>query len=153
MTVCFCGHSKLYGKHDSIKQKCFVVVREQISAGADSFLVGDYGDFDGLAAAVCLTLKKDYPQTDISLVLPYYRPHIDDYTKQRYDRFDSVIVPPLENVPHRLRIIKTNEYMVAQADTVIAYVRSSGGSAKTLQYAQKKQKHIINLADLKGKKL
>ena len=148
MTVCFCGHSRLYSKHDSIKQKCFAVVREQIETGADSFLVGDYGDFDGLAAAVCFALKKNYPKIDVSLVLPYYRPHIDDYVKQRYNRFDSVIVPPLEDVPYRLRIIKANEYMVAQADMAIAYVRSSGGAAKTLQYAQKKQKHIINLADL-----
>lgn len=70
MTVCFCGHSKLYGKHDSIKQKCFVVVREQISAGADSFLMGDYGDFDGLAAAVCLTLKKNILKPTLALSFP-----------------------------------------------------------------------------------
>ena len=37
--------------------------------------------------------------------------------------------------------------MVDQADTVIAYVRYDGGAAKTLAYAKRKQKNIINLAE------
>lgn len=145
MTVCFCGHSKLYSNYDSIKAKCLEIVRGLIAKGADSFLIGDYGDFDGLAASVCLALKKDYPNIEVCLVLPYYRPHIDDYTQQRYNRFDSVITPALENTPYRYRIIKANQYMVDQADIVIAYVRSGGGAAKTMEYAQKKRKTIINL--------
>lgn len=148
MTVCFCGHSKLYSKHDLVKGKCYEVVQEQINKGADSFLVGDYGDFDGLAASVCLTLKKEYPHIEVCLILPYYRPHIDDYTQQRYNRFDSIITPPLEDTPYRYRIVKANEYMVDQSDTVIAYVRSSGGAAKTMEYAKRKAKTILNLANI-----
>lgn len=145
MTVCFCGHSKLYSNYDSIKAKCLEIVRGLIAKGADSFLIGDYGDFDGLAASVCLTLKRDYPNIEVCLVLPYYRPHIDDYTQQRYNRFDSIITPPLEDTPYRYRIIKANQYMVDQADIVIAYVRTSGGAAKTLEYAQRKMKTITKL--------
>lgn len=37
--------------------------------------------------------------------------------------------------------------MVDQADIVIAYVRSSGGAAKTMQYAKRKEKTILNLTD------
>ena len=147
MTVCFCGHSRLYSKHDLIKEKCYEVVKNQVLEGTDSFLVGDYGDFDSLVASVCLTLKKEYPHIEVCLVLPYYRPHIDDYTQQRYNRFDSIITPPLEDTPYRYRIVKANQYIVDQADTVIAYVRSSGGAAKTMEYALKKDKNVINLAD------
>ncbi len=148
MTVCFCGHSKLYGNYDNIKTKCFEIVLEQVIKGADSFLIGNYGDFDTLAAAVCLALKKEYPRIEVCLVLPYYRPHIDDYTQQHYNRFDSVITPPLEDTPYRYRIVKANQYIIDQSDTVIAYVQSSGGAAKTMQYAKRKKKQIINLADL-----
>lgn len=147
MTVCFCGHSKLYNSYDSIKAKCFEIVQEQIVKGADSFLVGDYGDFDSLAASICLGLKKVHPYIEVNLVIPYYRPHIDDYIQKRYNRFDCVITPPLENTPYRYRIIKANQYMVDQAETVIAYVRSSGGAAQTMQYALKTKKNIINLGD------
>lgn len=38
MTVCFCGHSKLYSSYDSIKAKCLEIVRGLIEEGADSFL-------------------------------------------------------------------------------------------------------------------
>lgn len=147
MTVCFCGHGKLYNEYDRIRAKCFDAVQSLILKGADNFLVGDYGDFDGLAASVCLGLKKEYPHIEVSLVLPYYRPHIDDYTQQRYTQFDSVIIPPLEDTPYRYRIVKANQYMVNQSETVIAYVRSSGGAAQTMQYAIKRSKMLINLAE------
>lgn len=147
MTVCFCGHSKLYSSYDSIKAKCLEIVRGLIEEGADSFLIGDYGDFDAVAASVCLALKREYPNIEVCLVLPYYRPHIDDYTQQRYKRFDSIITPSLEDTPYRYRIVKANQYMVDQADIVVVYVRSSGGAAKTMEYALRKNKNTINIAD------
>lgn len=146
MTVCFCGHSKLYNGYDGIKAKCFDAVQSLILKGADSFLIGDYGDFDGLAASVCLALRKEHP-IEVCLVIPYYRPHIDVYTKHRYDKFDCIITPSLESTPPRYRIVKANQYMVEQSDIVIAYVRFSGGAANTLQYAQRKGKIILNLAE------
>ena len=149
MCVCtFCGHSRLYGQTDVVKEKCLTVIEKLIVSGiADCFLIGNYGDFDGIASSVCLTLKKKYPQISVNLVLPYYRPHLDEYDKERYARYDSVITPELEETPHRYRIIKANEYMADQADTVIAFVRYDGGAAKTLAYAKRHKKQIINLAD------
>lgn len=147
-TCIFCGHSHLYGQTELIKGKCFTAVEELIISGiADCFLIGNYGDFDHIAASVCLTLKRKYPQISVNLVLPYYCPHLDEYDKERYARFDSVITPELVETPHRYRIIKANEYMVDQADTVIAYVKYDGGAAKTLEYAKKHKKQIINLAN------
>lgn len=149
MGVCtFCGHGRIYGQSDIVKEKCLTSVEQLIVSGvADCFLIGNYGDFDNAAASVCLALKKQYPQISVNLVLPYYRPHLDDYDKQRYARFDSVITPELEETPHRYRITKANEYMVDQADTVIAFVKYDGGAAKTLAYAKRRKKQIINLAE------
>lgn len=114
--------------------------------GADKFLIGNYGDFDSLAATVCLTFKAEYPHIEVDLVIPYYRPNIDTYTHDKYNRFDNVIVPPLEETPHRYRIVKANQYMVDQSNVVIAYVwNKSGGAAKTLSYASKRRKVIYNL--------
>lgn len=146
-TCIFCGHSRLYGHTEVVKEKCLTVVEELIVSGiADCFLIGSYGDFDSIAASACLTLKRKYPQISVNLVLPYYRPHLDDFTKERYNRFDYVITPDFKETPHKYRIIKANEYMVDQSDTVIAYVKYDGGAAKTLAYAQKYKKQIINFA-------
>lgn len=108
-------------------------------------MIGNYGDFDSIAASVCLSLKKQYPHITVSLVLPYYRPHLDDFTKERYNKFDYVITPEFEETPHKYRIIKANEYMVDRADTLIAYVKYGGGAEKTLKYAKKQNRTIINL--------
>ena len=51
-----------------------------------------------------------------------------------------------------VRLLKRlrNRWMVEQADYVIAMVeRKEGGAYATLQYAQKKKKKIINLAERK----
>ncbi|MDO4841510.1 MAG: hypothetical protein Q3982_02395 [Phoenicibacter congonensis] len=146
-TCTFCGHSRIYGDYENAKQRCFAIVEELIyNNSIDCFLIGDYGSFDAIAAAVCLSLKKKYPHIQVCLVLPYYRPHLDEYDKERYAKFDSVITPGLENTPRRFRILKCNEYMADQADTVIAYVKYDGGAAKTLAYAQRRKKQIINIA-------
>lgn len=148
MGVCtFCGHGHIYGSYEAVQRECYTTVENLIKTGdVDCFLIGDYGDFDSIAASVCLSLKKQYPHITVSLVLPYYRPHLDDFTKERYNRFDYVITPELEKAPYKYRILKANEYMVDQSDTVIAYVKYDGGAAKTLVYAQKHKKQIINLA-------
>ena len=95
-----------------------------------------------MAAGVVRELKKKYPHIKSVLVLAYLNREVD------MEYYDETIYPPLENVPPRYAISKRNEWLVAQADTVIAYVAYSwGGAAKTLRYAQRKHKRIVNLAE------
>ena len=147
MGVCtFCGHGHIYGSYEAVQQECYTTVENLIKTGdVDCFLIGNYGDFDSIAASACLSLKKKYPYITVSLVLPYYRPHLDDFTKERYNRFDYVITPELEKAPYKYRILKANEYMVDQSDTLIPYVKYGGGAEKTLKYAKKQNRTIINL--------
>ena len=57
--------------------------------------------------------------------------------------YDDTIYPPLENVPKKYAIIRRNEWIVENADVVIACVKYSwGGAAKTSQYAKRKKKAI-----------
>lgn len=146
-TCTFCGHSHIYGDYDNVKQQCFAIVGDLICNNSiDCFLIGNYGSFDAIAATVCLSLKKQYPHIQVYLVLPYYRPHPDEYEGARYAKFDNVVTPELKSTPRRFRIIRCNEYMIDQADTVVAYVKYDGGAAKTLKYAEKRETKIINIA-------
>lgn len=114
--------------------------------GYDYFLVGSYGQFDRLAASVCLSLKSENPSIKVSLVIPYYRPKLDNCEKRYRAQFDAVIIPALEGIPYQYRILRANEYMVDCADTVIAYVNTpAGGAAKTLAYAKHRGKRIIKV--------
>ena len=147
MRVCtFCGHSKIYSPYEDIKAATQQIVSGLIQDGYDCFLVGNYGQFDRLAASVCLILKREYPSIGVNLVVPYYQPQLDSYEKEYHARFDDVIVPALESTPYQYRIVRANEYMVDRADTIVAYVNASiGGAARTLAYAERKKKRIIHV--------
>ncbi|MEG1529959.1 MAG: hypothetical protein RR405_06335, partial [Clostridia bacterium] len=53
--------------------------------------------------------------------------------------YDEIIYPELEEVPYKFAISKRNEWMVDNADLVIAFVNHHfGGAYSTLQYAKRK---------------
>ena len=138
--VTFCGHNEA-AIGEEIRQRLYCAVEREIQNGADLFYLGGYGHFDRMAAGVVRELKKKYPHIKSVLVLAYLNREVD------MEYYDETTYPPLENTPPRYAISKRNEWLVAQADTVIAYVAYSwGGAAKTLRYAQRKHKRIINLA-------
>ena len=138
MTVTFCGHGDFYGDEDA-KRWLQETVEALILRGADDFLLGGYGGFDACAASVVWELKQQYPAIRSTLVLPYLDCAVDAA------KFDGTLYPPLEKVPRRYAISKRNEYMVNEADVVVACVTHDwGGAAATLAYARRKKKEIIN---------
>lgn len=137
MTVTFCGHSKLY-KTDSFSKWLDVILPSLIEGGAGTFYLGGYGAFDGLAAAAVRKQKKIYPHIELILVLAYLDREIDA------SRYDSTTYPPLEKVPRRYAIVRRNEWMVSVSDVVISGVLHSwGGAARTLEFAQRKNKVVL----------
>ncbi len=135
-----------------MKEKSFLEIRLYyelqilIKHGAEEFLLGGYGDFDLLSAKVVKQLKQKYPHIRSVLVLAYLH--------QRYeeDLYDEIEYPPLEKVPKPLAIIKRNEYMVKQSDTIVSYViYSFGGAAQTFQFALRNQKTVICMANCNKK--
>lgn len=138
--VAFCGHADIYGSED-VRVWLKETVEGLIHRGADDFLLGGYGGFDACAASVVWELKKQYPAIRSTLVLPYLDRKVDA------TKYDTTLYPPLEKVPRRFAISKRNEYMVNEADIVVAYVTHDwGGAATTLAYAKRKKKEIINYA-------
>lgn len=58
--------------------------------------------------------------------------------------YDTSIFPPIETVPKRFAISKRNQWMIDEADVVVAYLNNfAGGSGRTMEYAQRKKKRII----------
>lgn len=138
-TVTFCGHSTLpLGATEAIRRVLTSELEKLILQGADTFLLGGYGEFDTLCALIVKELKTTYPHILSVFVTPYLnRP----YNLHLYDTSEY---PPIENVPLRYAISKRNEYMVIQSDIVVAYVTNHfGGAYKTLKYAQGKKKEIL----------
>ena len=91
-------------------------------------------------------LKANFPEIELIFITPYLDKNYSKLEFAKY-HYDDVIFPPIESVPRKFAILKRNELMVEESDLVIAYVMYSwGGAAKTLEYAKRKKKTIINLA-------
>ena len=137
--VTFCGHKEI-ADTSTVRVAVDETLRGLVAEGADYFLLGGYGGFDSVAAHAVPELKKDNPQIHSTLVIPYLN---RDYDTKLYD---DTTYPPLEGVPLKFAISKRNEWMVDQADVVVAYVQHSwGGAAATLRYAESKHKRIIRI--------
>ncbi len=140
-TVTFCGHREISLKEiERIAPALYNEIEKLINDGADTFLLGGYGQFDRLCAETVKKLKEKYPHITSTLVLPY----IDrDYDRDLYDGSEY---PPIEKTPKRFAISARNKYMVEKADIVISYVVFTwGGAYETLQYANRKNKAIIKM--------
>ena len=150
MTITFAGHSYIPSAN-KIKEMVKEQIRNNIVHGQFiTCYLGGYGDFDKICACACRELKKEYPDMEIVYVTPYI--NISEQVKikemQSCGLCDTSIYPPIENTPPKFAIIKRNEWMMTNADLVIAYVNCScGGAHKSLQVAKRRKKRIINICD------
>jgi uncharacterized phage-like protein YoqJ len=150
MIIAFIGHSYVPFGND-VKES----VKEQIRKNTPeaeklTCYVGGYGDFDRICANACRELKEELSDIEIVYVTPYIslseQKKINEMQKMKI--CDASIYPPIESVPKRYAIVKRNQWMVTNADLVIAYVnRSWGGAYKSLQVAKSKGKRVISICD------
>ncbi len=128
---------------DEIKHRIRRVIEDHVSNESVTFYCGEYGVFELTCSRLVKEMKSKYPNIKSVLVTPYLDRTISDATL-----YDESLYPDLEKIPPRYAILKRNEYVIDHADLVIAYVEYDwGGAYKTLQYAKRKRKRIINLAE------
>ncbi len=121
------------------------IVEKHISAyGVTEFIVGGYGGFDHLAARAVISLKQQYPQITLSLLILY---HPAERPIEIPPGFDNTYYPPgMEKVPRRLAIVRANRYMVEHMDYLIAYAWHLASNARELvAYARNCRKINITL--------
>ena len=151
MIITFAGHSFVRSK-DKVKE----LVKEQIlniiiDAKNTTCYLGGYGDFDDICAIACRELKREHHCIEIVYVTPYI--NLSEQEKinqlQSFGLYDSSIYPPLKKTPPKFVISKRNEWMITQADIIIAYINHDyGGEYKSIKIAKRQNKKIINICDL-----
>lgn len=69
MSVCaFFGHSECYGLDAAVLRNA---IENLIKQGTSEFLVGNYGQFDGMVFSCLQDLSKEYPEISYSVALAY----------------------------------------------------------------------------------
>ena len=116
--------------------------------GADTFSVGNQGDFDSMVHKELKALSRVYPHIRYSVVLAYMPEKRSEYDITDYT--DTVFPEGLETVPRKFAVDRRNNMMLDWSDIVVTYItRSGGGAAKFRELAEKKGKVVINLAQQK----
>lgn len=127
------------------------VLRHVECLSVTDFLVGNYGRFDRMARTVVMELRQTRPEVGLHLMLAYLpEPGRGPDLAGCSDSFfpeGQELVPPRAAIPH------LNRLMVEASDYLIAYVSHiSGGTYKTLEYAQQRERggllRITNLGAL-----
>ena len=151
MIIAFSGHADIASKN-KIKE----MVKKEIKNHITPFepitcYLGGYGDFDQICAHACKELKEEFPRIELIYVSPYMSLSEQEKIKwlQNNGFCDASIYPPIENTPPKFAISKRNQWMMENANLIIAYVkRNYGGAYQSLQLAKRKKKRIINICDL-----
>lgn len=126
--------------HDLITQKEYV-----------DFLTGWNGNFDLLASAAIKRAVRsyNYGNTHFTLVLPYMKA---EYRANEKEYLDYLMKSRcVLNRPKRTRSLLPKsaiEAMIDRSDLVVCCIQhKSGGAYRTIQYAEKQGKKIVNLAE------
>ena len=149
---CFSGHRKLPQKQQlHISNLLVKHILKLIHIGVTTFICGGALGFDTLAAQTVLKTRAIYPHIRLVLALPspnqtcgWKEEDIAVY-QAIFNQADQVVYMSQEH--HGGCMHMRNHYMVDNSLYCICYLTSqTGGTAYTLQYAQKKNRHIYNIA-------
>ena len=113
------------------------------------FLIGRDGEFDLLASSVIKRCIKKYGRgnTSLVLVLPYMRAEYRNNEKSYLDYYDEVEICEESAKAHYKSAIQVrNRNMVDRSDLVVCCIQhQSGGAYKTVQYAQRLGKRVVEV--------
>ena len=116
--------------------------------GVTRFIVGRYGEFDGLTARALRDAKEIYPQIKLSLLLPYHPVERPIETPRGFD--DTWYPDRQERVPRKAAIVRANRYAVDHVDYLITYMRhSASNTCELVRYAHlREEKGLLRVTRL-----
>lgn len=152
-TVCFTGHRQISdAEYTPLMEALRVEIEKQIRGGAMDFRTGGALGFDTMAALSVLSLRREYPDIRLHLILPCptqtqdWSPSDIRLYEQIMEQADSARFVSSFYYNGVLQV--RNRALVEGSDTCIAFLKNShGGTAYTSALAIKKGLEFVNLAE------
>lgn len=147
MVVSFFGHRNFSDNDGRVKKTLFEIL-EKLHFDNITFFIGLNGAFDSYVLRACNECKKQHENIKIVLFLAYVSENYIQNKLPPCELYDETLYPDIETVPHKLAIVKCNEWIVNQSDVVICFAEYNfGGAFRFMTYAEKCGKTVFNLAD------
>ena len=150
-TVTFTGH-RCIDNILQVEMRLEQIIRELIQDHEYvEVLVGRDGEFDQIVSSTVIRMKKRSGNNNCALVwvMPYLNAEYENNTESFDNYYDEIEICEESSMAHPKSAFQIrNRSMVDRSDLVIFCVEhESGGAYQTLQYAQKQEKKIVNLAE------
>lgn len=149
-TVAFFGHRHIdnsFKIDERLEEQIRCLLREKEYV---DFIVGRSGEFDQFASSAVLHVRKAVGDhnSSLTLVLPYATAEYLNNAQFFEKYYDEIEICQESAQAHFKSAIQIrNRKMADRADLIICCIEhESGGAYQTIQYAQKQNKTIINLA-------
>lgn len=149
-TVSFFGHREIE-RASEIEARLNILLHDLVAHKQYvEFLIGRDGEFDLLVASAIRRAVRSYVYgiVSLTLVLPYMKAEYCDNERSYLNYYDEVEICAESAEAHYKSAIQIrNRCMVDRSDMIVCCIQhNSGGAYKTMQYAIKQGKKIINIA-------
>lgn len=140
--VTFAGHRNPW-HCIGIENKLPTLLEELINKGYTIFYNGGMGEFDKKCEYALARLKKKYEHIKIYKIINTYSQKKEKMQLPNY--YEGSILPDIEELFFKQKIIKKNEWMVESCDLLICHIEEDykSGAYRTVKYARKINKPII----------
>ena len=146
MTVCFFGHRDAPERIAPVLERVLIELIEK--ENADTFYIGNNGNFDTLAHLTLVKLLTRFPSIHCFTVLAYL-PHEKAKNFPTATAFATLYPEGLENVPPRFAICGRNRWMLENSNILVTYVTHTfGGAAHFKAQGARQGKRIVELSCL-----
>ena len=150
-TCCFSGHREINPAIlPALREQLSMLIKALIADGYHIFECGGALGFDTLAAQSVLSLKREYPDIKLILVLPCTTQ--TKYWSEENKRIYNNILLQADDVEYieknysRGCMFARNRKLVDTSSLCVCYLsKNKGGTAYTVNYAKHMRKEIINL--------
>ena len=150
---CFTGHRDMAENEDDVRYTVRALIESMIDKGIVEFISGGAVGFDTLCAKLIISMKDEYPDLKLHLALPCHNQERFWSLKQKreylYIIYNADSVKYVSEHYSRWCMHARNRYMVDNSQYVIAYCRKkSGGAFRTIDYAKKHNKTVVNVSEM-----
>lgn len=150
-TVSFFGHRQIEDFFN-VERRLENLIRDlMLENEYVEFLVGRNGEFDQLVASTVHRLKRIVSDDNSALVLilPYMTAEFANNQASFESYYDEIEISEAAAGTHfKAAIQERNRDMIDRSDMTIYYVtHKSGGAYRSMQYAERQGKKIINIAN------
>lgn len=165
-TCCFFGHRKI-SESGELKERLYNIIEDLIIYKyVDTFLFGSKSDFDKLCLSVVTKLKDKHPHIQRVYVRVEFQYINDDYKTYLLQSYDDTYYPKQISGSGRAAYVERNQIMIDCSDICIVYYNENylppkrknsrrdilpyqpkSGTKIAYEYAKRKKKYIINVAE------